>query len=80
MKKTTTTRATHRGVEITVLSDRIGNTTMFCCTNGRSNGSDQVQWYPTQGEAIANERHTIDRSSLEIRIHTADESVRHYSE
>jgi len=62
MKRATTTRATHRGVEIIVLSDRIGNTTMFCCTNGRSNGTDQEQWYPTQGEAIANERHAIDRS------------------
>ncbi len=62
MKTTTTTRATHRGVEITVMSDRIGHQTMFCCSNGRSNGRDEEAWFSTQGEAIANERHRIDGS------------------
>lgn len=62
MKTTTTTRATHRGVEITVMSDRIGHQMMFCCSNGRSNGTDQDEWFSTQGEAIANERYRIDRS------------------
>jgi hypothetical protein len=61
MKQTTTTRATHRGVEIAVLSDRIGHQTMFSCTNGRSTGRDEEQWFSTQGEAIANERQRIDR-------------------
>jgi hypothetical protein len=61
MKKTTTTRATHRGVEITVMSDRIGTSTMYSCTNSRSKQNGQDTWFPTQGEAIANERHEIDR-------------------
>jgi hypothetical protein len=60
MKKTTT-RATHCGVEIIVMSDRIGAQTMFCCTNGLSNGREEEQWFPSQGEAIANERLRIDR-------------------
>jgi hypothetical protein len=60
--KTTTTRATHCGVEIIVMSDRIGNQTMYCCTNGLSNGRDEGQWFPSQGEAIANERVRIDRT------------------
>lgn len=62
MKTTTTTRATHRGVEIIVMSERIGHQTMFCCTNGRSSGREEDQWFPTQGEAIANERYRIDSS------------------
>ncbi len=61
MKTATTTRATHRGVDIVVMTDRIGNRTMFCCANGRSEGSAHDEWFPTQGEAIAHERHTIDR-------------------
>jgi len=60
MKTTTTTRATHRGVEITVMSDRIGHQTMFTCTNAHSTGREEEQWFSTQGEAIANERHRID--------------------
>lgn len=62
MKTTTTTRATHRGVEITVMSDRIDHQTMFCCSNARSNGREEESWFSTQGEAIANERHRIDSS------------------
>jgi len=61
MRTTTTTRATHRGVDIIVMSDRIGNRTMYCCSNGRSDGRDQDEWFPTQGEAIAHERQRIDR-------------------
>jgi hypothetical protein len=59
--KTTTTRATHRGVEILVMSDRIENQTMFCCSNGLRNGREVEQWFHSQGEAIANERTRIDR-------------------
>jgi hypothetical protein len=59
--KTTTTKATHRGVEITVLSDRIGWQTMYSCTNSRNTGGVEEKWFPTQGEAIANERYEIDR-------------------
>lgn len=61
MKKTTTTKATHRGVEISVMSDRIGGSTMYCCSNSQNTGVVEETWFPTQGEAIANERHVIDR-------------------
>ena len=60
MKTATTTKATHRGVEITVLSDRFGGRLMYCCTNSRSVGEVEEKWFPTQGEAIASERHRID--------------------
>ena len=59
--KVTTTKATHCGVEISVMSDRIGGQTMYCCTNSRNAGVVEEKWFPTQGEAIANERHVIDR-------------------
>jgi hypothetical protein len=61
MRTTTTTRATHRGVEITVISDKFGWQTMYACTNNRSAGHVEEKWFPTQGEAIANERYEIDR-------------------
>jgi hypothetical protein len=61
MKKVTTTKATHRGVEITVMSERFDRQTMYSCTNGKSTEGIKVRWFPTQGEAIANERHEIDR-------------------
>jgi len=61
MKTATTTRATHRGVDIFVMQDRIDNRTMFCCGNGHSDGRDLDEWFPTQGEAIARERQRIDR-------------------
>ena len=57
----TTTKATHRGIEISVLSERIGYHTMYACKNARSNKAASDQWFPTQGEAIAHERHEIDR-------------------
>ena len=61
MKKTTTTKATHRGVDIAVLSDRIGQQIMYSCTNSRSPGVVEEKWFPSQGLAIANERYVIDR-------------------
>ncbi len=61
MRVKTTTRATHRDVEIVVLSDRIGHQRMFTCTNSRSTKNTEGDWFPTQGEAIANERREIDR-------------------
>jgi hypothetical protein len=57
----TTTKATHREVEIIVLSDRIGQQRMYTCTNSRANKNSEGDWFPTQGEAIANERREIDR-------------------
>jgi hypothetical protein len=61
MKTMTTTKATHRGIEILVMSDKIGYQTMYTCTNGRSRGIVEEKWFPSQGEAIANERYEIDR-------------------
>jgi hypothetical protein len=61
MSKITTTKATHRGVEISVMSERFDRQTMYSCTNERSTGRAEVKWFPTQGEAIANERYEIDR-------------------
>ncbi len=61
MRKTTTTKATHRGVEIAVHSDRIGNVTKYSCTNAQTGNSAEGEWYLSQGEAIANERYAIDR-------------------
>jgi hypothetical protein len=61
MRKTTTTKATHRGIEIAVMSDRIGNSTVYACTNSRDKSKSEGQWFPSQGEAIANERVVIDR-------------------
>ncbi|MBX2990437.1 MAG: hypothetical protein KF749_04615 [Bacteroidetes bacterium] len=61
MRKTTTTKATYRGVEIVVLSDRVGNITKYACTNSCSAKKGEGEWFRSQGEAIANERYEIDR-------------------
>jgi hypothetical protein len=61
MKTLSTTKATHRGVDITVMSERFDRQTMYSCTNGKSTGHVEAKWFPTQGEAIANERYEIDR-------------------
>jgi len=60
MIKITTTKATHRGIAITVLSDNTGQGTKYSCTNEAGAPKGIVSWFPTQGEAIANERHEID--------------------
>ena len=60
MKDLTTTKATYRDVEIAVFSDRFGGNRVFCCTNSLTAQRKEEQWFPTQGEAIANERHEID--------------------
>jgi hypothetical protein len=61
MKTMTTTKATHRGVDIFVMTDKIGYQTMYTCSNTSSRGILEEKWFPTQGEAIANERYVIDR-------------------
>ena len=66
--KTTTTKATHCGVEIIVMSDRIGYQTMHCCTNSLSIGREEGAWFPSQGEAIASERLRIDRILGQRRV------------
>jgi len=60
MIKTTTTKATHRGIEISVLSENNGQGTTFSCTNGTGKSKAIPKWFATQGEAIANERNEID--------------------
>ena len=61
MKLLTKTRATYRGVLITVSSDQIEGKTMFSCRNSAMGPVQQDQWFLTQGEAIANERREIDK-------------------
>jgi hypothetical protein len=60
MIKTTTTKATYRGVEIKVLSENSGHGTTYSCTNNSGKPKMPEQWFSTQGEAIANERNVID--------------------
>jgi len=60
MIKTTTTKATYRGIEIRVLSENSGHGTTYACTNNTGKPKMAEKWFPTQGEAIANERHEID--------------------
>lgn len=61
MKKTTTTRATHRGIDIVVMSERTGRRTAYSCRNSLGTERAEEKWFSTQGEAIANERLEIDR-------------------
>ena len=67
MKQLTTTKAMYKGIPITVLSDRFEGRLMYCCTNGLGGPGAEEKWYPTQGEAIANERHEIDRMIGPVR-------------
>jgi hypothetical protein len=60
MAKITTTKATHLGYQITVLSEMQDRTTLFACTNDTGRQKHAQQWFPSQGEAIANERREID--------------------
>ena len=60
MIKTTTTKATHRGIDIVVMSENDGFSTVYSCTNNSGRPKMSPKWYPTQGEAIANERYEID--------------------
>ena len=60
MQKLTTTKATHLGYQITVLSDVGEHGTVFACTNNTGRSKHAQQWFPSQGEAIANERREID--------------------
>ena len=60
MIKKTTTKATYRGIEIIVMSDNAGHGTKYSCTNNSGRQKVTEKWFPTQGEALANERHEID--------------------
>jgi hypothetical protein len=60
MIKTTTTNAIYRGIKIVVMSDNNGHGTTYSCTNNSGRPKMDEKWFPTQGEAIANERYEID--------------------
>jgi hypothetical protein len=60
MIKVTTTKATHRGIDIVVMSENNGHGTRYSCTNNAGRPKASEKWFATQGEAIANERHEID--------------------
>ena len=60
MIEVTKTKATHRGIRITVLSNRTDGGLVYCCTNEASKPKATSKWFSTQGEAIANERYEID--------------------
>jgi len=61
MKQLMKTRATYRGIGITVSSDRLDGKKMFTCRNSITGPASDDKWFPTQGEALANERHEIDK-------------------
>ena len=60
MTKVTTTKATHRGISIAVISENDGHGTTYSCTNTTGRPKTVAKWFATQGEAIANERREID--------------------
>ncbi len=60
MIKTTTTKATYRGIEIRVMSENSGHGTTYSCTNNSGRLKMSEKWFATQGEAIANERNELD--------------------
>ena len=60
MAKRTTTKATYRGIVITVMSENNGRRAKYSCNNDSAESKRNVTWFATQGEAIANERIEID--------------------
>jgi len=60
VKGLTTTKATYRDNEIAVYSDRFGSDKVFCCSSSFVGQRAVDKWFPTQGEALANERREID--------------------
>ena len=60
MKELTTTKATYRDIAITVSFDRFGGNRVFCCSSSLVGKRQEDKWFPTQGEALANERRDID--------------------
>jgi hypothetical protein len=60
MKDLTTTKATYRDIAITVSFDRFGGNRVFSCASSLVGQRKEDKWFPTQGEAIANERRDID--------------------
>ena len=60
MIKVTTTKATHRGIAITVMSDNQDHGTVYACISDTGKPKGLLKWFSTQGEAIASEREEID--------------------
>jgi hypothetical protein len=60
MMKVTTTKATHRGVDIVVMSESDRHVTRYSCTNTSGRRKLIEKWFTSEGEAIANERREID--------------------
>lgn len=60
MKELTTTKATYRDINISVSFDRFGGNKVYCCASSLVGQRHEDKWFPTQGEALANERHDID--------------------
>lgn len=60
MIKSTTTKATYKGVDIIVISENNGHGTKYACTNSSGRRRDLESWFGTQREALANEREVID--------------------
>lgn len=60
MKELTTTKVTYRDINISVSSDRFGGNKVYCCASSLIGQRKEDKWFPSQGEAIANERRDID--------------------
>lgn len=60
MERMTTTRATHRGIDIRVVADTDDNGNTYSCTNNSAKLKKTKKWFATQREALASERQEID--------------------
>ena len=60
MIKSTTTKATYKGIDIIVISENNGHGTKYACTNSSGRPKGLECWFGTQSEALANEREVID--------------------
>lgn len=76
MIRTTTTKATYRGIDIIVISNNDGHGTTYSCTNNSGRQKPSVKWFATQGEALANEKADINdhHEPTHARDHAATRS------
>jgi len=73
MKELTTTKATYREIDIAVFSGQFGGNKVYCCASSLIGQRKEDKWFPTQGEALANERRDID---MKLRIPSSPEERR----
>lgn len=59
MIKSTTTKATYKGIDIIVISNNDGHGTTYSCTNNSGRPRVHAKWFGTQAEALANEKEEI---------------------